>query len=547
MRSVTRVSLVCFVLGTSPPVAGQTHPGVVAPPTAGAFAAAAVFYDGELFVGRPGELGLFPLPANRSGAVHVYGDSDDGWKETATVEPSRNELGIGFGDALDVHNGVLVVGAPRDGDAGAAYVFERDESGVWVEVARLEPDSGMAGEAFGSSVTVLNGLALVGSPTHGDAGRVTAFQRSDAAVWRWVADLTPPESESNARFGNAVDLADGMAIVSAPGEMVSLLPVGAPPNLLPGSVYVYRIEDEGVSWIRESRLESGQPGPGGLGWAAMISAGEIFAAAPFSNEFGGGAFRFVRDEASDEWTLAETIAARTAPPQSLIGISMALAGEDLMLGAPLLGGGPGGAVVFRPGEDGAYEEVQVIQGSNAFAFFGFSVAGRQGVALLGAPGEAFFEGTGHVLTLDDGTGEWRESVALIDEVGGMEAVVGGQVDCENGEAASFTCSEVDLVAFMPVADLGGGRGVIVSDLWGWTDPETGREYAVVGQNTGTAFVDVTDAHNPVYLGHLPLPEGANLNMWRDVKVYADHAFVVADNAACRCSICANSGTTRAHR
>jgi choice-of-anchor B domain-containing protein len=67
-------------------------------------------------------------------------------------------------------------------------------------------------------------------------------------------------------------------------------------------------------------------------------------------------------------------------------------------------------------------------------------------------------------------------------------------------------------------------------MWGWTDPKTGKEYALVGRNEGTSFVDVSDPNNPVYVGTLPMTEGAQASVWRDIKVYDNHAFIVADNA-----------------
>jgi choice-of-anchor B domain-containing protein len=104
------------------------------------------------------------------------------------------------------------------------------------------------------------------------------------------------------------------------------------------------------------------------------------------------------------------------------------------------------------------------------------------------------------------------------------------VRCENGAAGRFRCEGVDLAAFLPVEAVGGPRGGRVNDLWGWTDPATGREYVVVGRTDGTAFLDVTDPTLPALLGELPLPAGAGVSWWRDIKVYADHAFIVADNA-----------------
>jgi choice-of-anchor B domain-containing protein len=69
----------------------------------------------------------------------------------------------------------------------------------------------------------------------------------------------------------------------------------------------------------------------------------------------------------------------------------------------------------------------------------------------------------------------------------------------------------------------------VSDVWGWTDPMTGREYALVARTGGTAAVDITEPSNPVYLGLLSAGPGSAL----DVKVYADHAFFIGGGQATR--------------
>ena len=77
---------------------------------------------------------------------------------------------------------------------------------------------------------------------------------------------------------------------------------------------------------------------------------------------------------------------------------------------------------------------------------------------------------------------------------------------------------------MPLLSIGGGSG---ADSWGWKDPDTGRYYAIMARSNGTSFIDVTDPEAPVYLGNLPSTTGDR--PWRDVKVYANHAFVVADD------------------
>jgi choice-of-anchor B domain-containing protein len=98
--------------------------------------------------------------------------------------------------------------------------------------------------------------------------------------------------------------------------------------------------------------------------------------------------------------------------------------------------------------------------------------------------------------------------------------------CVNGFAGTFPCKNVDLLSFLPLDQMGaaGARG---SDIWGWTDPLTGREYALMVVSNGASFVDVTDPTSPRYLGFLPTRTTASGN--RDVRVYRDWAYIVADS------------------
>ena len=110
--------------------------------------------------------------------------------------------------------------------------------------------------------------------------------------------------------------------------------------------------------------------------------------------------------------------------------------------------------------------------------------------------------------------------------------------CAGGNAGDFTCSGIDLRSRVPLSTMQGSAG---NDIWGWFDAQTGSEYALMGMTNGTAFVNVTDPENPVFLGNLPT---ATISTpWRDIKVYQDHAYVVADDAGAQS---ARPGYCRAH-
>jgi choice-of-anchor B domain-containing protein len=99
--------------------------------------------------------------------------------------------------------------------------------------------------------------------------------------------------------------------------------------------------------------------------------------------------------------------------------------------------------------------------------------------------------------------------------------------CVKGMAAgTFPCDGVDMLSHVSHAELG---TTFVNDIWGWTDPATKRDYALVGSSEGTVFVDITDAKRPQVLGILPTASSEGGAFWRDIKVYADHAYVVSEH------------------
>ncbi len=98
-----------------------------------------------------------------------------------------------------------------------------------------------------------------------------------------------------------------------------------------------------------------------------------------------------------------------------------------------------------------------------------------------------------------------------------------QTPCDSGMAAGYPCDGFDLQSKISLSQMGASGG---NDSWGWTDPDGGKEYALVGLDNGTAFIDISDPINPVYLGKLPTYSSSSI--WRDIKVYQNYAFVVSE-------------------
>jgi choice-of-anchor B domain-containing protein len=107
-------------------------------------------------------------------------------------------------------------------------------------------------------------------------------------------------------------------------------------------------------------------------------------------------------------------------------------------------------------------------------------------------------------------------------------VAGREVNCAAGKAGMFECQKTNLLAMVPIAEMGGGN--FLNTVWGWTDPETGKEIAIVGRSDGTSFLDVSNPNRPRYLGNLPKTAEAPATVWREFKVMNNHVFIVSDGA-----------------
>ena len=108
-----------------------------------------------------------------------------------------------------------------------------------------------------------------------------------------------------------------------------------------------------------------------------------------------------------------------------------------------------------------------------------------------------------------------------------EPVLARTTSCQDGSAGGFPCDGVDLVARVTPAALRPGRPAThVNDVWGWTDPQTGVEYALVGRDDGLSIVDLSTPARPRPIAFLPSHTGSST--WRDMKVYRGHVYVVAD-------------------
>ena len=96
-------------------------------------------------------------------------------------------------------------------------------------------------------------------------------------------------------------------------------------------------------------------------------------------------------------------------------------------------------------------------------------------------------------------------------------------ECIDGNAGGYACMGINLMSSVNLEQL---NATMANDCWGWTDMKTGSEYAIIGLDNGTAFIDVTIPNQPVILGKLPTQ--TEDSAWRDVKVFENYTYIVSE-------------------
>lgn len=86
--------------------------------------------------------------------------------------------------------------------------------------------------------------------------------------------------------------------------------------------------------------------------------------------------------------------------------------------------------------------------------------------------------------------------------------------CTGNVSSGFPCQSVSLLSHLAFDTLK-PVSTKANDIWGFTDLNTGREYAFIGVENGVAVIDITDPTAPEQVG---APTGTSTT-WRDIEIY----------------------------
>ena len=342
------------------------------------------------------------------GSAYVYErDSSGAWIEVTQLRPSDvdgDDVSNRFGDSVAISGDRVIVGAynynffGRLGRVtGAAYVFEQDETGTWVEAAKLLASDGERGDRFGWSVAVSGDRALIGAVADDNddrdfnAGSVYVFERNAAGAWVEAAKLEASDARTDDAFGWSVALSGDRALVGAHDVDIN--------RKTRGAAYLYERDASGT-WSEVTKLTAPDASAEyGFGEAISLSGDRAIIGVRWDDEAGessGSAYIYERD-ARGTWVDAAKLTASDAGRWVRFGSAVALSGDRALVGAEYGNGDnptasrdkrrrSGAAYLFERDGSGAWAEAAKLVASDGVRYDGFGVSvGLSGdQALVGA-------------------------------------------------------------------------------------------------------------------------------------------------------------------
>lgn len=291
----------------------------------------------------------------RAGSAYVYRRVAGTWSFEQKLVPTDHEEDDQFGFSVSVHGETIALGSPFDDDAcpedlwtnsGSAFIFRFDAgSSLWLQEQKLRASDEEAGDWFGVSVSVGDGVVAIGSVFDDDAGPESGsayvFRRGGApGSWTEEQKLIASDAGALKKFAKSITLEGNRIVVgSFEGEEMGAGPGAA-----------YSFTHDGISWSEEQRFSASDGEPGDDFGLSVSLDGSTLVVGAFTDDGGRGAAYVFRN--ADGWVEERKLTAPDGEAGDQFGWAVAVEGPLVLVGAFLdrvAGIDTGSAHVFPDG------------------------------------------------------------------------------------------------------------------------------------------------------------------------------------------------------
>ncbi|HLV24033.1 MAG TPA: T9SS type A sorting domain-containing protein [Moheibacter sp.] len=225
-------------------------------------------YEKTIVAGAPGT-------NNWTGAVYVFENQDGNWTETQKITAPEEFEFINFGIGVSVSENFLIAGASGENNgAGSAYIYEKNDTGNWEFVQKITASDAQSNMYFGNSISISGNQIVVGAYAEGSVGGNIAaayiFEQNEAGEWLEIQKIPSPISAENTYFAWMVEMNESRIAISCPHVW------GAEP----GKVYIYQKINDGT-WEETQILAPNEDmTEDSFGWSIAMNGGDLIVGVP---------------------------------------------------------------------------------------------------------------------------------------------------------------------------------------------------------------------------------------------------------------------------
>ncbi len=272
-----------------------------------------------------------------AGSVHVYHRTGDDWTLSQTITAPDGEDGARFGFSVAIDGDTLVVGALLDSGAanraGAAYIFDRSsETSNFTFTQKLTGTDTRAKDEFGNAISIDGNYLVVGSRFDDNRGRSSGsaevFVRQ-GDTWVSQQHIIPDTLAQGDQFGAAVAISGTRMFIAARRD-------NHDNRVNAGSVYVF--QRTGSTWNIQTQIFSPKIEKHAyFGLSLAVEGNRLVVGQPARERATrtGRVFVLDRNEGgTDNWGLVKQIDTENTTEGNRFGFSIALSGNQLIVGSP---------------------------------------------------------------------------------------------------------------------------------------------------------------------------------------------------------------------
>ena len=260
-------------------------------------------------------------------------------------------IGNYFGTSVAIDGNVTVIGATGERscgpNSGAAYIYEMDETGAWIETTRLTPVDCREEIFFGTTVAVSGDRILIAAYvpffSRQTSNAVYVYERHpETGKWQLSDLILQPAGAKEGPFASSIALDGDRVLITTSGDTTT--------GEYGGVAYIYDLIDD--KWVLSAELTGSLGTEAGIFGTSSALDGDraIVSASTYLAGRAGSVYVYDRNPVSGEWTERSV----------LLGIldffiSVDVSGDRILVGESKGGkGGRGRARIFEPSDDGKW-------------------------------------------------------------------------------------------------------------------------------------------------------------------------------------------------